>query len=168
MLAAIQASTPIATPLTWKLVNVLDVRSHSTWDADQDADELLGIGLCFLTSAKLGFRVERSITTYQTDDNAVFSEVSANESLNTSIRDLRNNLQLFIGTPATANTAALVKAKAATRLEFQIANGMIKGFQGLSVTNLGDTFIVDVELAVVQPTNFIKAQVKVSNTPTTV
>lgn len=168
MLAAMQASTPVGTPLTWKLVNVLDVRSDSTWDADADANELLGMGLVFLTTSSLGFRVERSITTYQTDDNLVFSEMSSNESLYTSIRDLRDNCSIFIGSPNTNSTASLIKAKAYARLQWQVDNGIIKGFRSLQVTTVGDKFVIDVELAVVNPVNFINIQVKVTNVPTVV
>lgn len=167
MFAAMQASTPVGTPLTWKLANVLDVRSDTSWSGDDDADEMLASGLCFLTSDSLGFKVERSITTYQTDDNAVFSEVSANESLYTSIRDLRQNLNTQIGTAGVASTPAQIKALAKARLRWQVANGMIKDFNegALSVDDLGDTFRVNAEVAVVEPTNFIKVSANVTRIP---
>jgi hypothetical protein len=167
MFAAIQASTPVGTPLTRKLANVLDVRSDSTWNGDDDANELLKYGLCFLTTDRLGFKVERSITTYQTDDNAVFSEVSANESLYTAIRDLRRNLNLLVGDPALASTATSVKSLAKARLRWQVKNNMIKAFNegALNVEDLGDTFRVNVELAVVEPLNFIQVAAKVTRIP---
>lgn len=165
--ASMQVSSPVTTPLTRKIANVLDVRSHSTWDSDQDAEELLGYGLCFLTTDRLGFKVERSITTYQTDDNPVFSEVSANESLYSCIRDLRENLSTKIGEPGVQATAATIRALAKDRLRFQVDNELIKAFNGasLSVEDLGDTYRVNVEIAVVEPVNFIEISAKVTRIP---
>ena len=167
MLAAMQASTPIGTPLTRKIANVLDVRSDSTWDADNDAEELLGSGLAFFTTDRLGFKVERSITTYQTDDNPVFSEVSANESLYTSVRDLRENLDTQIGNPAVQSTAAVIRALAKDRLRYQVDNDIIKAFNGKSLTveDVGDVFVVSCEIAVIEPVNFVLVEAKVTRIP---
>jgi hypothetical protein len=162
--AGMQVSTPVGTPLTWKLANVLDVSSHSSWDADQDANEMLGMGLVFFTTSRLGKRVERSITTYQTDDNPIFSEMSSNESLYTSIRDLRNNLQIQIGSASNALSAAIIRSIARTRLQFQVNTGIIKAFNqaSLRVTDSGDVYVVDVAVAVSEPVNFIKINAKVT------
>lgn len=167
MFASMQASSPIATPLTGKVANVLDVRTGATWDSDQDANEMLGSGLCFLTSDRLGLKVERSITTYQTDDNPVYSEVSANESLYTSVRDLRENLSIKIGDPGVQATAATIRALAKDRLRYQVDNGIIKAFVSgsLTVEDLGDTYRVTVEVAVIEPVNFILIEAKVTRIP---
>lgn len=167
MMAGMQASTQVGTPLTWKRANLVDVRQNTGWNPNNDAEELLEKGLCFLSRYRLGWRVERSITTYQIDDNPIFSEVSANESMDTSIRDLRENLEAFIGDPNVITTRARVESVAKNRLREQVELGIIKAFNepALVATDLGDRFRVDYELAATEPINFIQVTATVTRTP---
>jgi hypothetical protein len=167
MAAAMQCSTPVATPLTRKRPLVNSVVTHSSWDADTDAEEALENGLFILTTDRLGLRIERSLTTYLTDDNPVFSEMSANESLNNSIRDLRRNLDTIIGDPNVTPTAARIKALAKARLLYQVDNNIIKAFNtsSLAVDDLGDYFRVRFTEAPVEPTNWIVVEATASRTP---
>jgi len=167
ILAAMQCSTEVGTPLTRKYPNVLAVRTDSSWDGDIDAEDLLSSGLCFLTNDRVGLRVERSITTYQTDDNPVFSEVSANESLDTCIRDLWQNLDTLLGDAALNTTRTRIYALAKARLRQQVELGIIKAFNesSLNVEDLGDVFRVNVEIAVTEPTNWIIVSAIVTRTP---
>ena len=167
MFAAMQCSTPIGEPLTRKVANVLDVRNDSSWNADEDANDILDYGVCFLTTGRLGYKVERSITTYQSDDNPIFSEVSANESLDTCIRNLRENLEILIGRPGFRSTRANIKALAKQLLREQVTDEIIKGFNesSLDVEDLGDLYRVNVEVAPLEPVNFIEVAVKVVRIP---
>ena len=167
MCAAMQCSTPVGTPLTRKRPLVNSVVTDTSWDGDTDAEEALENGLVILTTDRLGLRVERSITTYLTDDNPVFSEMSANESINTSIRDLRQNLDTIIGDPAVNATRARIKALAKARLLFQTENDIIKAFDtdSLAVDDFGDYFRVRFREAPVEPTNWIVVEATASRTP---
>jgi len=157
-MAGIQAGTPVGTPGTWKRPDVVDVVAASTIDLEDDIEELLANGLCFYTKDRLGWKLERTVTTYVTDDNPAFSEMSANESINTSIRDLRNNLLSLIGDPATATTAGNILSRAKSVLRDQVAAKIIKAFDPDSVTvdDLGDTFRLNFAIAPIEPVNFIE------------
>ena len=161
MCAGVQAGTGIAVPMTRKRMNVIDVTS--SWDANANAGSLIQNGLVVLTKDRLGFRIERSVTSYLTDDNPVFSEVSANESLNTCIRDLRNFVENRLGDPNTVGIAALVRQIALTRLNSQVQAGIIKAFSetNLAVVDLGDRLRIDVQVAVVEPINFIEINAEI-------
>ena len=102
-----------------------------------------------------------------TDDNPVFSEVSANESLNTCIRDLRNFVTTKIGDQNVNGTAQLVRSICQTRLRQQVLDGIIKNYDAdaLQVTDLGDRLRVDARIAVVEPLNFIIINAEVVRTP---
>lgn len=167
MLAAMQCSTAVGTPLTRKYPLVNRVITHSSWDADTDAEEALENGLTILTTDRLGLRVERSITTYLTDDNPIFSEMSANESLNTCIRDLRENLDTIIGEPNVEASSARVRALAKARLQFQAAQGIIKDFDAdsLAVDDYGDYLRVRFRVAVTEPINWIVVEATAARTP---
>lgn len=167
LMAAAQCSTPVGTPLTRKRLNVVDVVTHTSWNADSDAEECLENGLTILTRDRLGLRIERSLTTYLTDDNPVYSEKSANESFNTCIRDLRQNLETLIGEPAFDATRARIQALAKARLRYQVQEGIIKAFDepSLVVDDLGDVFRVRCKVAVTEPTNFIIIEPTVERTP---
>ena len=151
--AGMQAGTPVATPLTRKRPDVLDV--VSPWDANRDAAEAIRKGIVSLSYGSQGWRIERSVTTYVADDNPIYSEVSANESVNTSVRDLRLAVDHLIGQANTGLTANRVKSLIEARLNNQVRDGIIKAFKDLVLVDLGDTLRVDYTVAAVEPLNFI-------------
>jgi hypothetical protein len=159
LMAGMQAGSPIATPLTRKAPNVLDV--YSVWDANRDASEAIRSGVCALSRGPLGWRVERSVTTWLRDDNPIYSEVSANESVNASVRDLRAGLDGFIGEPNRSLTANRIKSIVEARLNRQVLDGTIKGFRNVVLEDLGDTLRVNYEVAAVEPLNFISVTASV-------
>lgn len=160
MLAGMQAGSPIATPLTRKAPNVLDV--FGAWDADRDAAQAIRSGVTTLSRGPLGWRVERSVTTWLRDDNPIYSEVSANESVNTSVRDLRSGLDGFIGEPNRSLTANRIKSIVEARLNRQVLDGVIKNFRNVVLEDLGDTLRVNYEVAAVEPLNFISVTASVN------
>ena len=166
-MAGMQTSTAVGTPLTWKYGLIDDVVTNADWDVDDDAEEALENGLTFFTTGPLGFRVERSITTYLTDDNPIYSEKSANESFNTCIRDIRRNLDIMIGDPNRSATAAVVKSIVKARLIYQVDNDIIKAFAPgtLAVDDFGDYFRVRFKVAPLEPTNWIVVDATTSRTP---
>lgn len=163
VMASLQASSDVATPLTYKRPNVLNFRQAATVDVKNDREELIAGGYMFLERDRIGIRVMRSVTSYLADANPIFSELSAMESVNTSIRDLRSFLISFIGGKNVAGTANRVKTIAKSRLLQQIEDGIIKAFDqaGLTVADNGDSFDVSVTLAPVEPINFIKINLSV-------
>lgn len=154
MLASMQAGSSVGEPLTRKLPNVLDVSGN--WDANRDAKDAILAGVVSLSYGSLGWRVERSVTTYRTDNNPIFSEVSANESINASIRDLRAGLDSFVGSANRSLTANRIKSIATSRLNRQVQDGIIKGFRDVVLEDQGDTLVVAYTVSAVEPLNFIR------------
>jgi hypothetical protein len=153
MLAGMQAGTSVATPLTWKRPSVYDVRCK--WDPSRDANEAISKGIINLSKDNLGIKVERSVTTWLEDDNPIYSEVSSNESINTSIRDLRGKLLIRIGDAVYGNTASKLKGLVESQLNKQVKDGVIKAWRNVLLEDLGDTVKVTYEVAAVEPLNFI-------------
>jgi len=154
MLAGMQAGSAVGTPLTRKRPDVLDV--VSPWDANREATDAIKAGIVNLSFGAFGYQVERSVTTYLTDDNPIFSEVSANESVNASIRDLRSGLDRFIGEANRSLTANRIKSIAEAQLNRQVLDGVIKGFRDVILADEGDTLVVNYTVAPVEPLNFIR------------
>ena len=154
MLAAMQAGTPVSTPLTRKEPDVVDVLC--AWDPNRDAGEAISKGICTLSRGPLGWRVERSVTTWLRDDNPVYSEVSANESVNASLRDLRLALDPFIGQGNVGFTANRLQSIVEARLNRQVLDGTIKAYKDVVIEALGDTVRVDYTVAAVEPINFVR------------
>ena len=154
MLAGMQAGSAVATPLTRKRPDVNDV--VGAWDANRDATEAIKAGIVNLSFGALGYRVERSVTTYLTDDNPIFSEVSANESVNASIRDLRSGLDRFIGEANRGLTSNRIKSLAVSRLNRQVQDGTIKNYRDVLLSDEGDTLVINYTVAPVEPLNFIR------------
>jgi len=157
MAGAMQAGTGVGEPLTRKVINAISTGRHSSWDPLEDAEEMIEMGLMFVQlDDEIGYRWERSITSWRNDDNPVFTEMSANESANESVNRLQRNLDLQIGEKAFDGRAATIKSMAEAELDLQVAEGVIKAWQAVSVDDLGDTFDVEYELAAIEPTNFIR------------
>lgn len=158
--ASMQAGTPVATPLTRKRPDVVDVLS--AWIANRDVTDAIKAGICALTSDNLGWRIERSVTTWIKDDNPIYSEVSANESINTSVRDLRNALDIYIGDRNLNITGSRIQGIVSARLDQQVNDGIIKAYKNVVLENLGDTLKVNYTVAAVEPLNFISITASVS------
>ena len=159
LLASMQASTPVATPLTRKVPNVLDVRQAASITLMDDVETLLKKCLVTIMPTAAGWWVERSVTTYQLT-NMVYNEMSANESVNTSIRDLRAYLTGKIGSGNVAATKTVLENIVNMRLISQVQEEIIKAFDPSSivVTDLGDTYNIAYTAAPVFPLNFIKLE----------
>jgi hypothetical protein len=159
MLACMQGCTAIAEPLTNKKPNVID--TIQVFKPLKEAEDAIRKGIVILSNAGgLGNRVERSVTTHIKDNNFVYSEVSANESLNTCLRDVKYYLQDKIGSKAVASAKQDVLSLVIARLTTQRSNSIIKDFRKVTVTASGDYINVGFELAVVEPLNFIIVNAK--------
>ena len=163
MVAGMQAGTAVATPLTYKRPSVYDVRS--LWDPSRDANEAISKGIVNISKDTLGFKIERSVTTWLEDDNPIFSEVSSNESVNTSVRDLRAALAVRVGDALYGGTAAKLRSVVEGRLNQQIREGFIKSWRNVSLEDLGDTIRVNYEVAAVEPLNFMLITASVVRIP---
>lgn len=149
-----QAGLPIGTPLTHKVLDVLDI-SHS-WTDDSDEDAVIDAGVCAMYRNDLGqLAVLRSVTTSQ--ENEVYAESSAVDSMNYSILDLTQHLIFLIGEPQDANVSpSILQELAKARLtEQKDAIGCIKAFANVKAQAQGDAYSIDYDLAVIRPLNFI-------------
>lgn len=154
--AGMQAGSPVGEPLTFKRPLITDVRRDSSWNPIDNAEELIDSGLMFTELQDgVGFRFVRSITTYLADDNVVFGEMSANESANTAVFELRTALEQRIGRRGLIGTVAAIKGLANDTLSRLLDDEIIFGYKSLEVEQVGDVFPVSVEIAPILPINFI-------------
>jgi len=169
--AAMHVGAPIATPITHKYVNILDIidgRSETDplnkWHVIDDADDLIKAGLLFANQGPAGFRWERGVTSYIQDNNYVCAEISANESLNQSIKTMESFLDMKIGSPGTKALVSIVKGLVIQELTWQQKVDIIKGFlpDSIEIVDEGDRYSVGYTVAVIEPLNFITLQIYVS------
>lgn len=160
--AGMQAGSPIGEPLTRKVINALDVRNDSSWARETDADILIDSGLMMTEKVDgIGIRWVRSVTTFLQNNNLVFTEMSANESANTSVFNLRRAVDQKIGDRALAASVSIIKGIIVDELQRQVTDEVIAAFrpETLTVEQVGDVFPVSVEIAPVVPINFIPVTV---------
>ena len=156
LFAAMQGATPIATPLTRKRPTTLVTATTENFNREEDAGLAIRRGIVFFADpSNTGLRIERSVTTWLKDDNPVYSEVSANESVNNCIREVRSSLQSQVGTAITAGRSTEVQRVAQNTLFDLKKNGLIADYRDLSVTLVGDAANVVFSLAALEPLNFI-------------
>ena len=163
LMAAAQCSQNPGTPLTRKIPTPLIVDTLENWNREKDVDLAIRRGIVVLARGGVGndLRVERSITTWLKDDNPIWSEVSANDSVNTCLRDLRRFLDSEIGNKVTGSTISVLQARANQRLNFQVRQQIIKGFRNLNIRVVGATAMISFELAAIEPLNFITVEANV-------
>jgi hypothetical protein len=153
-MAGMQAGSDIGEPLTRKRPRIIKT-IQTQWNPYNDAEQALKSGLLFLSTDNLGVKVERSITSYLTDNNPIYSEISTYESVLASLRDLRQALADQIGRPTRASQLALIEGRTKTRLTAQVRDGIIKAFQNVQLEDLGDEIAISYEVAPVEPLNFV-------------
>ena len=131
---------------------------NSAINLQTDINEAIENSIVLMTDSRTSpyLQIERSVTSWLEDDNPIYSEISANESVNTSVRDLRAALQIRIGDAVFGKTANKMKSVVEARLNQQVTQGFIKAWQNASVEDLGDTIKINYECAATEPLNFIK------------
>lgn len=156
LFAGVQGSTPIAEPLTRKVPTSFVLETVENFEREKEASKAIRKGLVILADPNnTGLRIERSVTSYVKDNNPVYSEVSANESINSCVKFLRQALQAKIGNKITAGSKSDVENIAKANLAEQKNLGYILDFKDLSVSISGDTANVVFSVSAIEPLNFI-------------
>lgn len=153
LLAAMQCGRAIGIPLTNKKPNLLGVRQN--WTLGDDDNEVIGKGIYAITEDDTGYKVLRSITSWISDDNPVYEEVSANESGNATVADLNANLKPKIGDPAKIGPRQL-EGLVAKILDKQVTAGIITSWDKttLVIEKVADKYSIDYDFVPVFPFNF--------------
>lgn len=155
--AALQCAVNIGVPITFKRPNAIDVRSPVTWDGTLNANELILSGITTYMRDNIGLKVARAVTTHLSDQNIAATEVSANESVYWSIRDLRDYIASVVGTDsANVNTKSL-KNIAIPQLRKQKADKRITDFTeaGVDIERYNDVSRITYPVMPVVPNNFV-------------
>lgn len=155
--AAMQASVGIAIPITSKRPRVVDVRSPITWDGTTDADTLIRGGITVYMRDNQGLKVARAVTTHLASEDVAQTEVSANESTNWSIRDLRDFFVSVVGTDSASVELNAIKGIGIGRLRKQVSDHRISGFveDAVSVSRVNDVVRFGYPLFPAVPNNFV-------------
>lgn len=156
LFAGMQNATPAGTPLTKKQPTPLVTDTVEGFDREDDAEAAIRAGLVFMSNPfNLGLSVERSVTTWLEDDNRVWSEVSANESVNQSVRNVRAAVLSKIGSRITSSTANDLSNVVENELVAQRGDGLILNFANVEVLLSGDTARVQYDVQATESLNFI-------------
>ena len=163
--AGMQAGTAIGEPLTRKKPIALDIRNDASWQVEEDIEDMIDMGLMVAEKVdNIGVRVVRSVTGHLADDNPVFTEMSANESMITSVRRLRRNMDIKVGQRGLSNAVGSLKSIATAELDNQTEEPIILDWrpQTLSIERQADVFPTSVEILPMLAINFIPITVHVA------
>lgn len=154
-MACVQASTPIAEPLTRKQLNIHSTISDS-FNPEEVANEAISKGIVLVTNPRGPYRVERSVTSYlKNPEHPVYTEVSANESLNTCIREVRRVVDAVVGSKAVASNMTRVISLAEETLKQLRRDKIIANYRNVQATLQGDRISLAFDVAAIEPLNFI-------------
>lgn len=164
--AGLQAGSEVGEPITFKLMNVNDLRVEDlSWDPKKDFAAMLGDGCTIAEPLDTGgFRVVLGNTTHITDASFVYNRVSVVEAAGFVAYDLRYNLELtYTGTKAKTGTAESIKNFITARMTIYRDADIIVGddlndglgFKDLSVTITGNTAAITMSVTPVQGIDFL-------------
>ena len=163
--AGMQAGSAVGTSLTHKYTDVLKVRQDSTWNPEDDSEELIQAGLLmFETIDGVGRRVVRNITTHLTSNNIAFTEGSVNEAVNFSVLNLRNSMERFIGAPGFAGTVNAAQGVAIGALGL-LSGVTLTAWRSLDLQLVLDVLEMSVEISPVLPINFVQSTIHLVTIP---
>jgi hypothetical protein len=154
MLAGMQAGSPANTSLTHKFPRVQDVRQNPAWDPEADKEELFDIGVTFLKEAdgNRGLWVARDLTTYLGEE-PFYDDRATVESINNSVRDMRDGVEFIVGDNAEAS-GVLSAARAVGRSQ---EGRLVRTFleSTLTARDEGSTIAIRYEFVPLETRNFV-------------
>jgi hypothetical protein len=166
--AGMRAGAEVGEPLTFKFVNVNDIRvADGSWSAKKDGVEMLDAGLLVVEASDGGgFRFVCGNTTYGIDESFVWNRESVVQAAGYVAYDLRTNLErVFTGRKARTGTAEaianFIKARMSAYLGADIIvgddlNGGLGYYEKkLRVSVEGNTAAINVSITPVQGIDFI-------------
>lgn len=150
-----QGALPPAEPLTRKALNIFD--TDEAWQRERDSN---AVAQKSIVGIKLGssneLEVIRSLTSWRKDDLSVNTEVSAKESIDVCVRELRKYLSNQLGSRITNSTSDIVKSLTKSRLSDLRDLGAIQDFRNIQLRREADTIFIDFDVALIEPLNFIR------------
>ncbi len=156
-IAGAQAGSDIGESLTFKYFNALDVTQDSSIIIQDQSNELIQSGMWFLAYVSgVGWRCVRNRTTYLIDSNLAYTEASVNEAVNYTAYNLRTNLDIAVGRKGFQRTVNQVLSVAVDTLNSLIDEEVLVNWRNIAITLTADVMEVDVEVAPVNPVNFVK------------
>lgn len=155
--AGMQAGSPVGTSLTFKVGNALSIRSDSSWNPVDDAEEMIQSGLCFMEEVEgIGRRWVRNVTTHLSSSNIAFTEGSVNEATNFATFNFRTNMEVSVGRKGFSGTINAAKSVALATLGALVDQQILVAFRSLDIQLVVDVLEVAVEIAPVIPINFVR------------
>jgi hypothetical protein len=122
-----QAGSEVGTSLTRKHINTLGVYGDSSWHPQDDADEMIELGLLFAEQIDgVGHRWVRNVTTKVSSTNIVYTEAEANEAVNYSVYNFRTQMEWAVGRKGFAGTKQAAEG---------VARNVLTQLTGLSLTS---------------------------------
>lgn len=166
MLAGAQAGMGLDRSLTHCVVNALDFGQSTDWDPKDNIEELLEMGAVVLENEQgVGIRVVRDVTSNVGSDNPAFTDGQGNRIVNYVTRELRREVDPFIGKGALP---AVTKGKARQRLNrFVSEEKCLKEWKDLVVSNAVDRLPVSVSISPNFAINFAPITIYLYDAPVT-
>lgn len=157
LVAGAQAGSSVGTPLTFKFVNCNDFHQDSSWNAVDDAEELIQSGLMFMEEVDgIGRRWVRNITTHLSSSNIAFTEASVNQAVNFAVFTFRTAMEVSVGKKGFAGTINAAKGVATNTLGLLVDAEILTQYRALNIDLILDVLEVSAEIAPVIPINFVK------------
>jgi hypothetical protein len=165
ILAGMQGGAPVGTSLTHKYMNVLKFRNSNTWNAVDDAEEMIQAGLVFGEVIDgVGRRVVRNVTTHLSTSNIAYTEGSVNQATNYAIFNFRTQMEKFVGARGFAGTIGAASGVAINTLGLLVGVALVS-WRSLDIQLILDVLEVSVEIAPVLPINFVLSTIHLVSVP---
>ena len=156
LLAAVEAGRIVGTGITRKTLNIAGFVDNpgvaaTDWTVPADKEKLIEHGYALVEKFRGGYRVLRGNTSYTADENPIYSSIVANASANQSAKNLRLQMEDFIGEENTV-PEGVIRSEARKELDRQVGAKEIRAYDPLTIEIVpaGNAFQVKVTVAVTE------------------
>ena len=162
LLMCMQGAIPYAEPISRKNPNIINTIESYDRDDRKNVNRAIRKNLVIVSMGLNNtLKVNRGVTSWFKDNEEINCEMSSRESILGCARFMRMELDREVGGKILVSTKNALQAIATVRLKELVTIGMIKAFGAVKVSIVGDTALVEFDIAPVHPLNFIRITLNV-------
>lgn len=163
--AGIEAGRLVGTGITRKGIAISGFVDNpgalaTNWTVVADKEALIEHGYCLVEKYRGGYRVLRGNTSYGADDNPIYSSIVANASANQSAKNLRLQMEAFIGEENTVPDS-VIKSEARKELDRQVGAKEIRAYDPATIEVLPAGNAVQIKVTVAVTEEYLWAPITV-------
>lgn len=149
-------------PLTYKYVGALGL--DKVYSDPDEVEKLISGGVCVVEATKSGYRIVQSVTTYTSDLNILYRELSVSTLADLMSKEMRDEMEgKVVGRARTSTDSTSIYNRAITKLNQFVKRGWLVGdetqgvtpYRNVSLYRVGLGWGIEYEGSPAEPNNYV-------------